>query len=585
MRASRSIPSAKVFFFTLLALLGVTILVGYYYSLYDSVNNVTHGNEEWRGGMLETARRKLVTYFQPGNIQDQLDTNGTIPPGDMGSPVELSGNINADIRKQIEAGWATQGLNQYAADIVSVFRRLPDIRDDWCKEPGRFLPQLPPASIVIVFFNEAWSVLVRTVHSVLNRTPPELIEEIILVDDFSTLAHLKTQLDDYFRPYSKVRIIRAAQREGLIRARILGAKSARSDIVTFLDAHCEVIVGWLEAQLDRVARDPTTVAIPSIDWIHEDTMALNAQSSQLYFGSFDWTLNFQWKSRSEKKKQAENPVAPFDTPVMAGGLFTINKTFFGHLGWYDEGFETYGAENLELSFKTWMCGGSMQIVPCSRVAHIQKRGHPYLASSPGGYTAVKRNTIRLAEVWLDEYAQYYYESFGGPNHRGNFGDVSERKALRARLNCKSYRWYMEQIFPEQFDPSKAVGRGEFRSAVGRGDTCLDWPPPLDAHGVARCHGQGGHQLWFFTSDGEITREDHCMDYDGKKLEMIRCHRQRGNQLWVYAEKSKHFRHVYLDRCLEWDNKLRMSKCTEENPKQRWLIQHYNASNLKPAQSR
>lgn len=110
-------------------------------------------------------------------------------------------------------------------------------------------------------------------------------------------------------------------------------------------------------------------------------MALNAQSSQLYFGSFDWTVNFQWKARSEKKVKAENPLEPFDTPVMAGGLFTINRTFFAHLGWYDEGFETYGAENLELSFKSWMCGGSMQIVPCSRVAHIQKRGHPYLAVS------------------------------------------------------------------------------------------------------------------------------------------------------------------------------------------------------------
>ncbi|XP_058465129.1 putative polypeptide N-acetylgalactosaminyltransferase 9 [Malaya genurostris] len=583
MRARRVVPSARIFFFVVVTLLGLTVLY-YYFTVYENVHHANDWTEElFQSVEIKTVPSELVSYRRNATTEtlQQQPESGTFPPGDMGVAVELGSDIKSDIRHQVDEGWNTQGLNQYASDIVSVFRRLPDIRDDWCKEPGRFLSELPPTSIVIVFFNEAWSVLVRTVHSVLNRTPPELIQEIILVDDFSTLAHLKTQLDDYFRPYRKVRIVRAGKREGLIRARILGAKSANAEVVTFLDAHCEVIVGWLEAQLDRVARDSTTIAIPSIDWIHEDTMALNAQSSQLYFGSFDWTINFQWKSRSEKKRKMDNPVEPFDTPVMAGGLFTINKTFFAHLGWYDEGFETYGAENMELSFKTWMCGGSMQIVPCSRVAHIQKRGHPYLAHTPGGYSAIKRNTVRLAEVWLDDYAEYYYDSFGGAKNRGQFGDVSARKALRKRLKCKSFRWYMENVFPEQFDPSKAVGRGEFRSAVDAKDHCLEWPPPLATKGVNRCHGQGGHQLWFFTSDGELTREDHCMDYDGSKLDMIRCHRMKGNQLWTFDSDNKQFRHAYHLRCLEWDaGKLKMNECVGGKIKQQWLIQHYNASNLK-----
>ena len=53
-----------------------------------------------------------------------------------------------------------------------------------------YSPQLPSVSVILVFHNEGWSTLVRTIHSVINFTPSNLLEEVVLIDDGSVKDHL-----------------------------------------------------------------------------------------------------------------------------------------------------------------------------------------------------------------------------------------------------------------------------------------------------------------------------------------------------------------------------------------------------------
>lgn len=154
-------------------------------------------------------------------------------------------------------------------------------------------PELPNTSIIIIFHNEAWSVLLRTIWSIINRSPRNLLREIILVDDASTREFLKKDLDKYIEHLPiPTKLVRLKTREGLVAARLLGAEIATGQTLTFLDSHCECTPGWLEPLLHRVMQNRKKVVCPVIDIISDDNFGY-IKSFEFHEGAFNWELIFR----------------------------------------------------------------------------------------------------------------------------------------------------------------------------------------------------------------------------------------------------------------------------------------------------
>ncbi|XP_043559448.1 polypeptide N-acetylgalactosaminyltransferase 10-like isoform X1 [Chiloscyllium plagiosum] len=508
--------------------------------------------------------------------------------GEQGKPVPLTDE------DQNSQAYRENGFNIYVSDKISLNRSLPDIRHPNCKNK-LYLEKLPNTSIIIPFHNEGWSTLLRTVHSVLNRSPPELIAEIILVDDFSEKEYLKKRLEEYMARFPKVRIVRAKKREGLIRTRLLGATVAKAEVITFLDSHCEANVNWLPPLLDRIAQNRKTIVCPMIDVIDNDHFGYETQAGDAMRGAFDWEMYYK-RIPIPVELRKPDPSDPFESPVMAGGLFAVDKKWFWTLGGYDAGLEIWGGEQYEISFKVWMCGGQMEDIPCSRVGHIYRKHVPYTISSGFG---LPRNLKRVAEVWMDEYAEYLYQR--RPEYRHiSAGDVNTQKELRTFLNCKSFKWFMTEVawdLPKFYPPVEppASAWGEIRNVhIG---LCVD-----SKHGpsgsqlkldVCNKHGADGvwsHEQVFTLGWREDLRPGDplhtrkvCFDAvsHNSPVTLFDCHGMHGNQLWKY-KKDKTLYHPVSNSCLDCsatDKNIFMNLCNPSSPTQQWLFENINTTVL------
>lgn len=208
---------------------------------------------------------------------------------------ELGMVKNAEEQRKREDGYKNYAFNVLVSDNLDLQRKIPDTRNELCSNLT-YDNDLPTASIVICFYNEHYNTLIRSLYSIMNRTPKNLLHEIILINDLSDHDRLHEKVKEFVDKHfdNKIKYYKMDKREGLIRARIFGARKATGDVIVFLDSHVEVNNVWIEPLLSRIVFSKKIVPVPVIDIINADTFQYTP--SPLVRGGFNWGMHFKWDS-------------------------------------------------------------------------------------------------------------------------------------------------------------------------------------------------------------------------------------------------------------------------------------------------
>lgn len=531
---------------------------------------------------LNTIKEPFLDLTKNGNFEPDEEPIKE-GPGEGGEPYTLPESRKVEASKSIGLH---KGICVTASDDISLTRAIPDTRMEECKHWNYPEYMGLTASIVLVFHNEGFSTLMRNVHTIFKRSPPEMIEEIILVDDCSNLEDTKDKLEEYIKRWNgKVKIFRNTEREGLIRTRNTGAQKSKGDVVIFLDAHCEVNRNWLPPLLAPIYRNRKTMTVPFIDGVNYKSFEYRPvyAANALVRGIWEWGFFYKEMDLTpEQVAKRKSKSEPYKSPTHAGGLFAIDRKYFEELGYYDDGLHIWGGEQYELSFKIWQCGGSIEWIPCSRIGHI------YRGPVPAGYHVadkckskndapyiVQKNYKRVIEVWWeDKYKEFFYTRDPLTRYLDH-GDISKQLEFKKRNECKSFAWFMENVAPDQLikfpELPPNLFWGEMRNHGS--DTCFDTMNhgPGGKPGLSGCYGTG-NQLARLNTKGQIGMGERCLDVEGNVPKIVVCPEGSVSGPWEYDVEKKTMLHTRLVKCLAVNpsnSELIMRKCESSSLHHQW----------------
>ena len=464
-------------------------------------------------------------------------------------------------------------------------------------------------SIVIPHYNEVMTLLLTTITTIVYRTPPKYLYEILLIDDCSDkneAVEIKEYADALNIP---VKLLRNKERLGIADSRLYGISIAGGDVIAILDSHMEVGEGWLEPLLHIIKDKPKSIAVPSVRMMREDEEGVEWKhvitTTVMQFGYGFINHGDAYDPKDEDKH------IPLMTPSLMGGALVAYKTMLEE--YYPRALfsKSWGVENNRLAIRTWLCGEGIYTTGCSFVKHTNGKDF-----NLARYFEDVNLQVNLGDALIQESVAEILNFIPSLDEKLRLikRSVTSEEKINAYLNTsaiiksefdpahhrcpRDYEWYLNiNSIQSNFNTLDHVNSdyvGEVQSVL-QSYYCLETPSGHDRVTVYACRQLGlamddSHTIQFAKNQGVYVQDSKCFDTRGNSTSgapLFRhyCHKplhrhisglNEGSQHFIYVPSSQWIKHVSSERCvdmsgLDLNDQLRLTKCDVTNAGQKWNI--------------
>ena len=215
---------------------------------------------------------------------------------------------------------------------------------------------MPKVSVIIPTKNRS-SLLVEAIERIESQTVPREQYEVIIIDNDST-DDTRNLLEQKARAYSNLRH-GLQEKPGAAATRNAGLRLAKGDLVLFIDDDVQATDSLIQAHVEFHQKTPNASVIGAVDMPWENTT--------------DPFLRYL------RDHRILNPYTPSKGPIDFSYYHTCNVStptnVLLNVGGFNESFQIYGMEDIELGYRLEKAGSRMVFAPDAKAVHYRFPGH------------------------------------------------------------------------------------------------------------------------------------------------------------------------------------------------------------------